>query len=390
MDFSYEYTQQQTEFRSQVSQWVNDHVPKDFDTLIEGPRGDAELIALTKQLGSHGWLAPAAPYEDGGAGLSPDLTVVLLEELNRRGLLSLVDGETQSLRAAIDRWGPEAGRTRLARSLATGEITAWRHRIAVSPGPGGSVEVDPDSVGVSAKPDADGYVLNGSGLFTGHGAHPGLLWTVALIDHDDAPSAPVCLIVDAAAMGVYIPPVRSLASAAPRSVRFDDVWVLRTDTLGPEGEGHRVVNTRVSLDPRADLPSWVETETDALVQYAGSNGLGNDPVRAKVLVEAYIASRVARLLRLRSAWLDLNGQDSAIGQATASLWRSSAAAALSSAAQEVVGPTALLSSDDPRAPDGGRFDRLSRRELAERTAGHTGDADRAALASNLELDSQSD
>ena len=50
--------------------------------------------------------------------------------------------------------------------------------------------------------------------------------------------------------------------------------MLRTDSLGPEGEGHRVLSTRVTLDPRADLPSWVESETDALIDYARENDLG--------------------------------------------------------------------------------------------------------------------
>ena len=88
-------------------------------------------------------------------------------------------------------------------------------------------------------------------------------------------------------------------------MRFDDVWVLRSDALGTEGEGHRVVSARVSFDPHADLPSWVEFETHALLDYARaaeSDGrpLGSDPILARLLVEAYIASRVARLLRMRA------------------------------------------------------------------------------------------
>ena len=82
---------------------------------------------------------------------------------------------------------------------------------------------------------------------------------------------------------------------------------LRADALGPEGEGHRALTARVTLDPRADLPSWVESETDALIEYARANELGVDPIRALLLVEAYIASRVSRLLRMRAAWLERTG-----------------------------------------------------------------------------------
>ena len=167
-------------------------------------------------------------------------------------------------------------------------------------------------------------------------------------------------------------------------VDFEDVWVLRTDALGPEGEGHRVLSTRVSIDPRADLPSWVEYETDALIEYARENGLGTDPIRALVLVEAYIASRVSRLLRMRTTWLEQTESEPGIAASLASLYSRSAASSLSDATRQVVGPTALLSATDPRAADAGRFDRVSRRELAERDDGPSGDSDREAIASSLE------
>ena len=167
---------------------------------------------------------------------------------------------------------------------------------------------------------------------------------------------------------------------AARPVRFDDVWVLRTDALGPEGDGHRIISAQVSLDPNADLPGWVETETDALLDYAratesGGKPLGADPIRARILVEAYIASRVSRLLRMRANWE--RSQDGEVERAHAldSLWRRATASELSNTAQQVVGPHALLSSDDPQSADAGRFERLSRRELAER---EQGDVDREA------------
>ena len=75
--------------------------------------------------------------------------------------------------------------------------------------------------------------------------------------------------------------------------------------------------------------------------------LGSDPILARLLVEAYIASRVARLLRLNS---DGQGRPEGSEGALASIWRRRAAAELSDTVGQVVGPAALLSSDDPRSP----------------------------------------
>ena len=394
MDFSYDYTTEQQQFRAQVSEWLDGNVPDNLDALIDSPDSASTLSDLSVKLGREGWLAPSEPAVSGGAGLSPDQTVVLLEELNRRGLLSLIDGEAQALRCAIGSWDSTGCRTDLTRSLTAGKATVWRHRIATSPQPNGDVGLDPDSVGITAVPDADGYLLNGTGMYTGHGTRPDILWTVALVQpgrgpHSDLPG-PVCLVVDATSDGIAYPSTRTLSAAAPTPVSFEDVWVLRTDALGPEGEGHRVLSARVTLDPRADLPSWVESETDALIEYAQENELGADPIRAKLLVEAYIASRVSRLLRIRAAWLEQTGAEAGAAASLASLSSRAAASDLADTSRQAVGPLALLAATDPRAADAGRFDRVSRRELAERNSGATGDADREAIAAALELEKHTD
>ena len=388
MDLSYHYTPEQQNFRSTVSEWLDGNAPADADALYDSPEGAATLAELSHRIGSVGWLVPSESAEDGGAALSADLTVVVLEELNRRGLLSLVQGGAQALRTALTSWGSGGQRDHLVLPLARGERAVWRHQVSLSSRFDSSIELDHDSVGLTATPDADGYIVNGSGMFRGLGDMPDILWTVALVESEGTEPLPVCLLVDAATEGVTFTSSRMLSPTAARSVRFDDVWVLRTDMLGPEGDGHRVVSTQVSLDPNADLPSWVETETDALLDYARETEsigepLSTDPIRARILVEAYIASRVSRLLRMRAAWEQNQDGETEQADALASLWRRAAGSELSDTARQVVGPRALLSADDPQSANGGRFERLSRRELAERETGSPGDADREVLASEL-------
>ena len=381
MNFSYEYTAEQQAFRAQVSDWLDRNAPADGAALFDSTNADA-LRELTLRLGTVGWLAPSESERNGGAALSADQTVILLEELNRRGLLRLVEDEAQALRTALaahlqtpsplEGWdGGELPRAARIRDLATGKLAVWKHAVSLSP-PGDAPRLDTDSVGVKATSDADGYILNGTARFTGAASNPAILWTVALVQPDNAP---VCLLVDATSDGVLRPPNRALAPTAPRVVEFEDVWVLKTDALGDEGDGHRVLSTRVSLDARADLPSWVERDTDALIQFAIQDGASQDPIRARMLVEAYIASRVSRLLRMSATFAERDGGalgDSDKAAALSALWRRQSGAALADAAGQVVGPRAMLSSDDPRAVDGGRYERLSRRELAERERGRRG------------------
>ena len=347
MDFSYHYTDEQRDFRRAVTEWLDRSVPENADALWDTEEGVAVLIQLSRDLGNMGWLAPSESSEHGGAALSADLTVVILEELNRRSLLSLVQGEAQALRTALIAWGTEAQRAGLVQSLSRGKRSVWRHDVSVSPRPDGAAVLDHDSVGLSATPDADGYIVNGVGMFRGLGNMPEILWTVALVHPEESEPLPVCLLVDATTDGVTFTSPRTLSPMAARPVRFDDVWVLRTDALGPEGDGHRIISAQVSLDPNADLPGWVETETDALLDYAratesGGKPLGADPIRARILVEAYIASRVSRLLRMRAGWERSQDGKTARADALASLWRRASASELSDAARQVTGPRAIV------------------------------------------------
>jgi alkylation response protein AidB-like acyl-CoA dehydrogenase len=122
----------------------------------------------------------------------------------------------------------------------------------------------------------------------------------------------------------------------------------------------------------ADLPTLLESETDALLQYTRETSvdgapLSSEPVRQQLLVEAYIASRVMRLLRMRGAWLRESGQGEGFEEAEAKLWEERAMERLSEAAQESIGIYALLDADDPAAAAGGRFQRLQLRELSEKS-----------------------
>jgi alkylation response protein AidB-like acyl-CoA dehydrogenase len=381
VDFSYQYTDEQQQFRQEVTEWLNQVTPDNLDELQVPSSGSAERIR--RKLGEKGWLAPTDSQETGGAGLAADHNVVILEELNRQGLLFLLEDESATLRSAVLQWGDANQSNKLVRPIAQGEFSVWKQVVA------GGDFLDPDNVGITATPDADGYILNGEASFSGHGDRLSRIWTLALIEPGtgDQP-IPVSFLVIPDLDGLSISTPRTLVSGTVHHVVFNEVWVPRFDLLGAEGDGAAVITGRVQNDRRADLPTLLESETDALLEYSrntesGGEPLSAEPIRQQLLVEAYIASRVMRLFRMRSAWLNETEQGEGHEDAETALWEDRASQLLSETTQDVVGIYAMLDASDPRSPDNGRFDRLQRRELATRNPGASGNTNSETIANSL-------
>jgi glutaryl-CoA dehydrogenase (non-decarboxylating) len=376
VDFSYQYTEEQQQFRLEVAERLGKVAAYD----LTAPES-AQKIRVT--LGEKGWLATTDSRESGGAGLTADHNVVILEELNRLSLLFLLEDEAATLRSAVLQWGDESQGNDFVRSIAQGRLAVWKQVVS------GGDYLDPDSVGVTATPDGDGYILDGEARFSGLEARPSRIWTLALIVPDtDEPPMPVSLLVSPNLEGVSISAPRTLMSGSTHSVAFDEVWVPRSDLLGDEGDGAAVITGRVQTDPHADLPTLLESETDALLEYTRNTESDGEPLSAEpmcqqLLVEAYIASRVMRLLRMRSAWLEETEQGEGHEDAQSALWEEQASQQLSETTQDVVGIYAMLDASDPRSPASGRFDRLQRRELATRDPGASGSANAETIANSL-------
>ena len=392
MDFAYHYTRGQEDFRREIIAWLDatlfgaggraaGHVRKDGREhgRESGPDSQRARDKFRRELGARGWLAPLDSPDLGGGGLSPDQNVVLLEELNGRGLLFFLEDAAQALRAALLIWGSSAQRDRLVRSLAAGQVAVWKQRSV------GGLRLDPDAVGVTAFPDADGYILRGEATFSGSGPSPSWLWTLAMVE-SDSPGEPAALsfLLPPTLDGIEITTPRALANEAGGIVSFSRVWVPRSDMLGDDGGV--VMQATVSRAAGADLPTTLETDTEALLDYArGREQLSAEPVRQQLLVEAYIASRVMRLLRMRAGWLSESKPGDGHEEAEAALWEERASRRLSEVVQQVVGVYAQLDESDPRAVAAGRFERLQRRELAARADGVGGGSTEELIAVALAL-----
>ena len=76
MDFTYQYTEEQEEFRKEVRSWLQENIPDDKRAPVDRNELSDEMYAWWREmhqtLAEKGWLYPTYPKEYGGGGLTGD------------------------------------------------------------------------------------------------------------------------------------------------------------------------------------------------------------------------------------------------------------------------------------------------------------------------------
>ena len=368
MDFVYHYTDEQARFRQEVSSWLDTNLPQNFqpsaDTNCSNSSAWQAWKAFRRKLGTKGWLAPSSPADQGGAGISRSHEVVLLEEMDRRGLRWLVN-ETANLLSAVSQWGALDQKRNLQHAIASGQVICWRPDFQPDE------PLDPRNLGVDAQRDGDDYILNGRGQYVGLGPIPDYVWTLALHHRDDAPPDDeiITFLIPWDLQGMSFHTPRRLVPGEVHQTDFQEVRVPPPCLLGGEVDGWLLEHSAMMAQPDPVLPPSQDQEVADLLEYAHNTSVQGKPIsqgptRQQLLMEAYINSRLYRLFRIRDAWMHATGQRITYHTAQTNLWGQRTTLRLSEIARQVMGPYALLDQQDVRAPKPGNYELQQRKSLA--------------------------
>ncbi|HCH10108.1 MAG TPA: acyl-CoA dehydrogenase, partial [Dehalococcoidia bacterium] len=81
MDFTYQYTEEQEEFRKEVRSWLQENIPDDKRAPVDRNELSDEMYAwwrdMHQTLAEKGWLYPTYPKEYGGGDLSTEEALIL-------------------------------------------------------------------------------------------------------------------------------------------------------------------------------------------------------------------------------------------------------------------------------------------------------------------------
>ena len=388
MDFEYNYSEEQTKFRSEVRNWLDANIPSEIDGVEEYSSMDDDLWnhfqLVRKRLGDKGWLAPSEIPEYGGLGMHTDNILVLVEELGERGLHWLLEGGTASLRTAIHTHGDQDQKNTFLKSMAVGELIIWHP--SLEPG----VSMDRNDSVVRAYLDGDDYVLTGSDTFTGPGPHPDYIWVLASTDPEGSQEYSASFLIPSKSEGIGLEKRDSLVRDEGHTVTFDDVWVPSSCLIGDEGDGWNLMQSTLFSYSSSSYPISRDRDVSDLIKYASeTNRYGEALIKQtffqQLLMEVYTNSELIRILKTRNNWMSETGQEITYESAQVALLEKKAALRLSQVVRDIMGMYALLDGNDKSSSFKGKFNMQQKRSVLAQNSTPGPEIQSEAIANQLGL-----
>ena len=388
MDFQHQYTNQQTTFRKEVSSWLDSNIPDEFkptsapDVTSENYWNKYNLFRT--RLASKGWLTPNQPREDGGAGLKSDKALILVEELEERSLLWILDLGTSALAATIHEFGTPYQKSNSMPSLSNGEITLWY-----------PANLDPiteiGSNNLTASLDGDDFLISGDCILYGYHPSPSHLWITSSISHPDPEyGRTVTFLVPANLNGLVFVEPDSLSDTSVHKVLFNDVWVPSACLIAADVDTYSIFHSATSNPQILSTVPGDATYVSDLINYANETTISGQilseyPIFKQLLMEIYTSREVIRVMKVRNSWMMSTNQSLSYEKAQVTLLEKQHSKRIAQVARDIMGIYALLDSEDTQSRMSGRLLSLQKNSLS--TGAHSDDIDRESdeIAKHLGL-----
>ncbi|HEY7824390.1 MAG TPA: acyl-CoA dehydrogenase family protein, partial [Acidimicrobiia bacterium] len=301
--------------RAQVRQYVEREVVPNVETWKQDraiPR------AVLEEMGKLGFFGLRIPEPYGGIGMGHVATVALAEELGRGtsgGFAITVLVHTDLASPYVTNFGSEEQKERWLPRFASGEeITA----IAVTEPDAGS---DVAAIRATAKPDGEGWRLNGTKMFITNGAIADVVFVAAKTNPDVKGSRGISIFaVEQGTEGFTAS--RALEkmgwhSSNTAELVLDDVWVPEENLIGEINQGFYYIvnnfqNERLAIAGQA--LGEAQKALELTIEYVKQRTVFDAPLWDKQGIRQRLAMRqaeidAARELTYHAAWLTDQGED---------------------------------------------------------------------------------
>ncbi len=386
MDFKYQYTPEQQEFRREVRAWLDENVP-------EGMKAPVDRLDLSDEhyqfwrdmhvrLAEKGWLHPTYPTEYGGGGLSGEHETIILEEFERA---RVVRGFTNPyIFPTLLVWGNEEQKQKFLKPLLQAEKIAFQNFSEPNAGS------DLASLQSRAVRDGDDWIVSGQKTFiSGHGEVDYLFGPI--MTDPDAPRHRNLgyFLVPAPSPGLELTRLNLLTGQDQSFIFMDNVRVPGDHLIGDPQQGWQVSQTTLEIEHGGRGVAFPRDEAlENILQYAAGterNGetLDADPVLQQVAMDAYIDSQINTLLTQRNYWMYQARREMTYHGPQSSMFTKTYRITNSDRARDIMGMYSLLGVREPRAPFEGAPEVYQRSSLTGAHPGGTIEIQKVIMARRL-------
>ena len=269
-------------FREETRIWLEKNCPTGAKGVGQVPTGstkikieDPDVTLWLDRMIEKGWTAPTWPKEFGGAGLSTEEYVVLIEEMRRIDARPALGGMgTSMIGPTLLEYGTDDQKREHLPKIAKAEV-AWCQGYS-EPGSGSDLA----SLNTRAVDSGDHYLINGQKIWTSGAQWAD--WMFCLVRTD--PEVPkhngisfVLLSMDQP--GVTVKPIRLISGNSPFCETFFDDAIAYKDNLVGELNKGWTVGKRLLQHERSGMASLVGAQSrdpGASLQEVAHSYLGTD------------------------------------------------------------------------------------------------------------------
>ena len=222
-------------FRADIRAFFENEFPRD---IIEKNRAGispttADVRKSEMALGKKGWLASAWPAEYGGPGWSLEEQYIFDEELERAGVPTVTPMGVVYVGPVIYTFGSDTQKDRWLPGIRDGSV-GWAQGYS-EPNSGSDLA----SLQFSAMRKGDGYLLNGTKIWTSAAQHADWIFLLTRTDNSGKKQEGISFICcELTAPGVEVRPIITIdGKHVLNEVHFTNVHVPADQLIGEEGKG---------------------------------------------------------------------------------------------------------------------------------------------------------
>jgi len=308
----FELTEEQSMVRDMVRRLVEEEIKPKAADMDKECQIFPEIYQKLAELGLFGVYIPE---EYGGAGMDVVSYAIVIEELSR-GCAStgvLVSAHTSLVVDPIYKHGTEEQKKKFLVPLARGEKIG-AHGMT-EPGAG----TDVASISTTARKEGDKYIINGVKHFITNGKEAGIYVVFAKTDKEARHKGISAFIVEKDTPGFSIGKLEhklGIRASSTAELIFENCEVPAENLLGKEGQGFYIAmecydGGRVGIAAQAiGIAQAAFEEALAFAQERSQFGqpIANFQAIQFKLADMATAIEAARLLNLKAAWLEQEGQ----------------------------------------------------------------------------------